>query len=78
VGKFVKVPFTSERKEARAGELRRAVEKDPAWSWHLVGNSSYLNRDVGITDGDSDFRQTNPHINHLICLLVLLQSDLLE
>jgi hypothetical protein len=28
--KFVKVCFTSERKEARASEERKAVEKDPS------------------------------------------------
>jgi hypothetical protein len=33
LGKFVKVRFTSERKEARASEVRKAVERDPAWSW---------------------------------------------
>jgi hypothetical protein len=32
MGKFVKVRFTSERKEARASEVRKAVERDPAWS----------------------------------------------
>jgi hypothetical protein len=30
--KFVKVCFTSERKEAKASEVRKAVERDPAWS----------------------------------------------
>jgi hypothetical protein len=30
MGKFVKVYFTSERKEARASEVRKAVERDPA------------------------------------------------
>jgi hypothetical protein len=78
MGKFVRVRFTSERKEARASEVRKAVEKDPAWSWHLVGNSSYLNGDVGITGDDSKLRQTNPHVNHLVCLLVFLLSELLE
>jgi hypothetical protein len=38
MGKFIKVHFTSKRKEARANEIRKAVERDPAWSWHLVGN----------------------------------------
>jgi hypothetical protein len=28
--KFLKVRFTSERKEARASEVRKAVERDPA------------------------------------------------
>jgi hypothetical protein len=78
VGKFVRVRFTSERKEARASEVRKAVEKDPAWSWHLVDNSSYLNGDVGITGDDSKLRQTNPRVNHLVCLLVFLLSELLE
>jgi hypothetical protein len=50
----VKAHFTSERKEARASEVRKAVERDPVWSWHLVGNSSYLNGGVGIMGGDSE------------------------
>jgi hypothetical protein len=54
MGKFVKVRFASTRKEARASEVRKVVERDPAWSWLLVGNSSYLNGDVGITYGDSE------------------------
>jgi hypothetical protein len=74
----VKVCFTSERKEVRASEVRKAVERDPAWSWHLVGNSSYVNGDVGIMSGDSELRQTNPHVNSLVCLLVFLLSKLLE
>jgi hypothetical protein len=74
----VKVCFTSERKEVRASEVRKAVERDPAWSWHLVGNSSYLNGDVGIMSGDSELRQTNPRVNSLVCLLVFLLSKLLE
>jgi hypothetical protein len=74
----VKVCLTIERKEARASEVRKVVERDPAWSWHLVGNSSYLNGDVGITGGDSELRQTNPHVNHLVCLLVFLLFELLE
>jgi uncharacterized protein YndB with AHSA1/START domain len=32
VGKFVKVRFTFERKEARASEVRKAVERDLTWS----------------------------------------------
>jgi hypothetical protein len=51
--KFVKVRFTSARKEARASEVRKAIERDPTWSWLLVG-SSYLNGDIGITCGDSE------------------------
>jgi hypothetical protein len=74
----VKVCFTSKRKEARASEVRKAVERDLAWSWHLVGNSSYLNGDVGITGGDSKLWQSNPHVNPLICLLVFVLSELLE
>jgi hypothetical protein len=76
--KFVKVCFTSERKEARASEVRKAVERDPAWSWHLVGNSSYLNGDIGITGGDFELQQINTRVNLLVCLLVLLLSELLE
>jgi hypothetical protein len=52
VEKFVKAFFTSVRKEARASEVRKVVERDPALSWLLVGNSIYLNRDVGITCDD--------------------------
>jgi hypothetical protein len=78
VRKFVKVRFVFERKEARASEVRKAVERDPAWSWHLVGNSSYLNGDVGITGGDFELWQTNHHVNPLVCLLVFLLSELLE
>jgi hypothetical protein len=73
----VKVCFTSERKEVRASEVRKIVERDPAWSWYLVGNSSYLNGDVGIMGGDSEVRQTNPHVNLLLCFLVFLLSELL-
>jgi hypothetical protein len=43
-----------------------------------VGNSSYLNEDVGITGGDSELRQMNPRVNCLVCLLVFLLSKLLE
>jgi hypothetical protein len=32
VGKFVKIRFASKRKEERAIEVRKAVERDPAWS----------------------------------------------
>jgi hypothetical protein len=31
-------------------------------------------RDVGITCGDSELRQTNPRANPLICLLMFLLS----
>jgi hypothetical protein len=78
MGKFVKVRFTSERKEARASEVRKAVGRDLAWSWHLVGNSSNLNGDVGIMGGDSEFQQTNPRVDHLVCLLVFLLFELHE
>jgi hypothetical protein len=78
VKKFVKVRFTSERKEAIPNEVRKAVERDPTWSWYLVGNSSYLNGDVGITGGDSELRQINSRVNPLICLLMFLLSKLLE
>jgi hypothetical protein len=30
MGKFVKVCFTSARKEARASEVKKVVERDPA------------------------------------------------
>jgi hypothetical protein len=78
MGKVVKVRFASESKEVRASEVRKAVEKDSTWSWHLVGNSSYLNRDVGITGGDSELQQTNPRVNYLVCLLVFLLFQLTE
>jgi hypothetical protein len=78
MGKFVKVRFASERKEARASGVRKVVERDPAWSWHLVSNSSYLNGDVGITGGYFELWQTNPRVNPLIYLLVFLLSELLE
>jgi hypothetical protein len=74
----VKVRFASERKKARASEVRKIVERDPTWSWHLVGNSSYLNRDVGITGDDSELRQINPRVNPLIDLIVFLLFELLE
>jgi hypothetical protein len=70
----VKIRFASSTKEARASEVRKAVERDPAWSWLLVGDSSYLNGDVGITCGDSKLRQTNSRVNPLVCLLVFLLS----
>jgi hypothetical protein len=54
MGKFVKIRFASVRKEVRASEVRKVVERDLAWSWLLVGNSSYLNENVGITCGDSE------------------------
>jgi hypothetical protein len=74
MGKFVKVHFASARKEARASEVRKAVERDLAWSWLLVGDSSYLNKDVGITCGDSELRQINARVNPLVCLHVFLLS----
>jgi hypothetical protein len=78
VGKFVKVYFASARKEVRASEVRKAVEIDMAWSWLLVGNSSYLNKNVGITWGDSELQQTNYCVHPLVCPLVFLLSNLLE
>jgi hypothetical protein len=78
VKKFVNIHFTFVRKEARVSEVRKVVKKDPAWSWLLVGNSNYLNRDVEITCGDSELRQTNHHIHPLVCLIVFLLSELLE
>jgi hypothetical protein len=56
VGKFVKICFTSARKEVKASEMRIMVERDSAWSWLLVGNSSYLNRDIWIMCDDSELR----------------------
>jgi hypothetical protein len=58
--------------------VRKVVERDSVWSWLLLGNSSYLNGDVGITCGDSELRQTNPRVNLLVCFLVVLLSKLLE
>jgi hypothetical protein len=77
-GKICEDPFTSERNEARPSEVKKAVERDPAWSWYLVGNSSYLNEDVGITGGDSELWQINYRVNPLVCLLVFLLFKLLE
>jgi hypothetical protein len=74
----VKVSFTSVRKEARPSEVKKVVERDPSWSWLLVGNTSYLNGDVGITCGDSKRRQINPCVNPLVCLLVFFLSELFE
>jgi hypothetical protein len=76
--KFVKVCFASARKEARASEVRKVVKRDPAWSWLLVGNSSYLNGDVGIMCGDSELQKTNHHVHPLVCLLVFFLSNLYE
>jgi hypothetical protein len=39
-----------------------------------MGDSSYLNRDVWITCGDSELWQTNLRVNLLVCLLVFLLS----
>jgi hypothetical protein len=66
------VRFTSARKETRASEVRKAVQRDSAWSWLLVGDSNYLNGYVGIMCGDSELLQINPHVNPLICLLIFL------
>jgi hypothetical protein len=48
LGKNLKAGFTSERKEENLSGSGKAVEKDPTWSWHLVGNSNFFNGDVGI------------------------------
>jgi hypothetical protein len=74
VGKFVKVYFTFAKKETRTSEVRKALERDMAWSWLLVSESSYLNKDVWITCGDFELRQTNTRVNPLVCLLVFLLS----
>jgi hypothetical protein len=76
--KFVNARFISARKEARASEVRKVVERDPVWSWLLVGNSSYLNGDVEIMCGDFELWQINHRVHLLVCLLVFLLSDLLE
>jgi hypothetical protein len=78
MGKLVKVCFTSVRKEARGSEVKKVVEKDSAWSWLLVVNSSHLNGDIWITCGDSELWQTNHHVHPLVCFLVFVPSDLLE
>jgi hypothetical protein len=49
--KFVNVFFVSARKEARACEVGKVIEKDLTWSWILVDNSIFLNRDVEIISG---------------------------
>jgi hypothetical protein len=66
MGKFVKVHFTSARKEARASEVRKVVKRDLTWSWLLAGNSSYLNGDVGITCGDFKLQQINYRVHPLV------------
>jgi hypothetical protein len=58
--------------------VRKVVERDPTWSWLLVGNSSYLNEDVGIMCGDSELWQINPLVNPLVCFRVFLLFELLE
>jgi hypothetical protein len=78
VGKFVKVRFASARKDVRASGVWKVVETDPAWSWILVGNLSYLNGDIGIMCGDSKLQQTDFHVNPLIFFFVFLLFDLLE
>jgi hypothetical protein len=42
----MKVCFTLARKEVRGSEVRKIIERDSAWSWLLVSNSSYLNEDI--------------------------------
>jgi hypothetical protein len=58
--------------------VSKVVERDPSWSWHLVGYSSYLNGDVRSMGGDFKLRQINPRVNFLVYLLVFLLSELLE
>jgi hypothetical protein len=74
----MKARFTSARKEVRASEVSKTVERDPTWSLLLVGNSSYLNKNVGITWCDFELRQINHRVHFLVCLLVFLLSNLLE
>jgi hypothetical protein len=76
--KFVNIRFTSVRKEATASKVRKLVERDPTWSWLLVGSSSYINEDVGIMCGDSKLRQINHRANSLVYLFVFLLYELLE
>jgi hypothetical protein len=77
-GKVCEGPFHLHKEKTRASELRKVIERDPALSWLLVDNSSYLNGDVGITCGDSKLQQTNHRVHPLVCLLVFLLSELLE
>jgi hypothetical protein len=72
------VCFTSARKETIASGVRKAVERDSTWSWLFVGNSSYVNGDVGITWCDSELWQINHCVHPLVYLLVFLLSNLLE
>jgi hypothetical protein len=78
MGKFVNVHFAFVRKEVRASEVRKVIERDLTWSWLLVDNSSYLNGDVGIMCGDSELQQIHLRVNPLVCLLMFLLSELLE
>jgi hypothetical protein len=78
MGKFVNVCFTFVKKKVGASEVRKVVKKDPAWSWLLMGSSSYLNGDIGIMCGDFKLWQTNPRVNPLVCLFMFLLSKLLE
>jgi hypothetical protein len=77
-GKVCEDSLCLRKKEVRASEVMKAVERDRAWSWLLVGNSSYFNRDIEIMCGDSELRQTNHRVHHLVCLLVFLLSESLE
>jgi hypothetical protein len=70
MGKFVKVSFASARKEARVSEVSKAVERDLAWNWFLLGNSSYLNRDVWIKCG------VIPNIDKQIIVFILWFASL--
>jgi hypothetical protein len=71
-------PFHIRKKEARANEVSKTVERNPACSWLLVDNSNYLIGDVWIMYGDSELRQINHRVHSLICILVFLLFDLLE
>jgi hypothetical protein len=77
-GKACEDPLHLCKEEARASEVRKMIERDPAWSWLLVGNSSYLNGDVGIMCGNSELRQINHCVHSFVCLLMFMLSDLLE
>jgi hypothetical protein len=74
----MKVHFASTRKQVRASDVRKAVERDVTCSWLLVGNSIYLNGDVGITCSDSKLWQINHRVHSFVFLLVFLLSYLLE
>jgi hypothetical protein len=39
----------SQGKKKELSGVEKIVERDPAWSWLLVGNLSFLNEDIEIT-----------------------------